>query len=44
MNTIKTPSKIILFGEHAVVDGYPAISMALDLKTTGEIEENFDTI
>ncbi|MBA2861301.1 mevalonate kinase [Methanococcus maripaludis] len=44
MNTIKTPSKIILFGEHAVVDGYPAISMALDLKTTGEIEENSDTI
>jgi len=44
MKKIKTPSKIILFGEHAVVDGYPAISMALDLKTTGEIEENFDTI
>ncbi|WP_459201189.1 mevalonate kinase [Methanococcus sp. CF] len=44
MNTIKTPSKIILFGEHAVVDGYPAISMALDLKTTGEIEANSDTI
>ncbi len=34
---IKTPSKIILFGEHAVVDGYGAISMAIDLKTTGKI-------
>jgi len=43
--TIQTPSKIILFGEHAVVDGYPAISMAVDLKTTGIIEErNNDTI
>jgi mevalonate kinase len=40
---IKTPSKIILFGEHAVVDGYGAISMAIDLKTTGKISFN-DTV
>lgn len=38
--TIKTPSKIILFGEHAVVEGYGAISMAIDLKTTGNISFN----
>jgi len=37
---IKTPSKIILLGEHAVVDGYGAISMAIDLKTTGKISFN----
>ena len=37
---IKTPSKIILFGEHAVVDGYGAISMAIDLKTTGKVSFN----
>ena len=40
---IKTPSKIILFGEHAVVDGYGAISMAIDLKTTGKVSFN-DTV
>ncbi|MCS3901944.1 mevalonate kinase [Methanococcus voltae] len=34
-----SPSKIILFGEHAVVDGYPAISMAIDLKTFGTIKK-----
>jgi len=37
---IKTPSKVILFGEHGVVDGYGAISMAINLKTTGKIMEN----
>ncbi|ABR54552.1 mevalonate kinase [Methanococcus vannielii SB] len=42
--TVKTPSKVILFGEHAVVDGYSAIAMAIDLKTTGEIKGNFETI
>ncbi|AEH06430.1 mevalonate kinase [Methanothermococcus okinawensis] len=36
-NIIGAPSKVILFGEHAVVDGYGAISMAVDLKTMGEI-------
>ncbi|MCS3922837.1 mevalonate kinase [Methanococcus voltae PS] len=35
----QSPSKIILFGEHAVVDGYPAISMAIDLKTHGTIKK-----
>lgn len=34
---IETPSKVILFGEHAVVEGYGAISMAVDLKTRGRI-------
>ncbi|ADC68868.1 mevalonate kinase [Methanocaldococcus sp. FS406-22] len=36
---IETPSKVILFGEHAVVYGYRAISMAIDLTSTIEIRE-----
>ncbi|AAB99088.1 TPA: mevalonate kinase [Methanocaldococcus jannaschii] len=36
---IETPSKVILFGEHAVVYGYRAISMAIDLTSTIEIKE-----
>ncbi|MDK2789925.1 MAG: mevalonate kinase [Methanothermococcus sp.] len=39
---IETPSKVILFGEHAVVDGYNAISMAIDLKTYGKVSKNSD--
>lgn len=39
---IETPSKVILFGEHAVVDGYSAISMAIDLKTCGKVSKNSD--
>ncbi|ACV25153.1 mevalonate kinase [Methanocaldococcus fervens] len=41
---VKTPSKVILFGEHAVVYGYRAISMAIDLTSTVEIKENSDKI
>ncbi len=33
------PGKCILFGEHAVVYGYPAIAMAISLKSTCIIEE-----
>lgn len=33
------PGKCILFGEHAVVYGYPAIAMALSLNSTCSIEE-----
>ncbi|XRO77700.1 mevalonate kinase [Methanocaldococcus sp. 10A] len=36
---IKTPSKVILFGEHAVVYGYRAIAMAIDLTSISEIRE-----
>ncbi|HIQ38853.1 MAG TPA: mevalonate kinase [Methanothermococcus okinawensis] len=38
--TVEVPSKVILFGEHAVVEGYGAISMAVDLKTRGRIFES----
>ncbi|XRO74675.1 mevalonate kinase [Methanocaldococcus sp. 28A] len=36
---IETPSKVILFGEHAVVYGYRAIAMAIDLTSIIEIRE-----
>ena len=29
ITNIETPSKVILFGEHAVVDGYTALSRQL---------------
>ncbi|TFF88687.1 MAG: mevalonate kinase [Promethearchaeota archaeon] len=35
----KVPGKCILFGEHAVVYGYPALSMAIPLKSTCIVEE-----
>ena len=41
---VETPSKVILFGEHAVVEGYGAISMALDLKTRGRISNSEEDI
>ena len=41
---VETPSKVILFGEHAVVDGYGAISMAVDLRSRGRISENEEGI
>ena len=36
---VETPSKVILFGEHAVVYGYRAIAMAIDLISTVEIKK-----
>lgn len=33
------PSKVILFGEHAVVYGYPALVCAVDARVSVEIEE-----
>ena len=36
---VSAPGKCILFGEHAVVYGYPAIAMAISLKSTCIIEE-----
>ena len=42
--TVETPSKLILFGEHAVVDGHGAISMAVDLKTKGRVSDSEEDI
>jgi len=36
----EVPGKCILFGEHAVVHGYPAISMPISLKSRCIVEEN----
>ena len=41
---VETPSKVILFGEHAVVYGYRAIAMAIDLTSTVEIKRLDDKI
>jgi mevalonate kinase len=38
MITTSAPSKIILFGEHAVVYGEPAIAVALNLRTRVKIQ------
>ncbi len=38
--TSKVPGKCILFGEHAVVYGFPSISMAIPLNSTCIVEEN----
>lgn len=34
------PGKLILFGEHAVVHGEPAIATALSLRTFCQVEED----
>ncbi|CAB3288584.1 Mevalonate kinase [Methanocaldococcus lauensis] len=36
---VETPSKVILFGEHAVVYGYRAVSMAINLTSTIKINK-----
>lgn len=39
MITVSAPGKCILFGEHAVVYGYPAIAIALNIRSYCIIEE-----
>jgi mevalonate kinase len=42
MPRASAPAKVILFGEHAVVYGEPAIAAAADLRITVEVEEGED--
>ena len=40
--TVSAPGKLMLFGEHAVVYGYPCIVTAVDQRITMEIESRED--
>jgi mevalonate kinase len=48
MNTdqavVSAPGKIILFGEHAVVYGEPALALAIDLRMTVKIQPSSDGV
>lgn len=39
MLTVSAPGKLMLFGEHAVVYGYPCITTAMDTRLSVDIEE-----
>ncbi|HWQ20037.1 MAG TPA: mevalonate kinase [Methanotrichaceae archaeon] len=39
MTTASAPGKVILFGEHAVVSGVPALGSAIDLRATVSVED-----
>lgn len=43
MITVSAPGKLMLFGEHAVVYGYPCITTAVDTRLTVTIESTHDS-
>ena len=38
MTKCSAPGKMILFGEHAVVFGKPALALAIDLRISSEVK------